>query len=315
MENYVNGTESESCTGSDQNTKKVRFKKVVDGETSNMVMDSDKQSNLSFKDKLLGGGVASSDGNLKGNFDKNDNDFELMDGDVNMSMVNGIPAIAFSDSIKGLLFKKMELTVILKLLGLKLDLQTDNRTRGRFACLVVFINLNKPLVSQVLVDGTVQRVEFEALPMVCFSCGKYGHVKELYPSVEANLAFRSAVVATMASSGDKNGGASKEKLVDYGLWMSVERKSERGQRDSQVNERVFGKGIVGIQECEDRAAGVFSNGEAKVSEVARGIEVGLKPLVGPDLDSSPSRLRNFEKGRVEGKQALGKKPMESDMPF
>ncbi|MBA0583111.1 hypothetical protein Gorai_013984, partial [Gossypium raimondii] len=37
--------------------------------------------------------------------------------DVNMSMVNGIPTIAFSDRIKDILFKEMELTVILKLLG------------------------------------------------------------------------------------------------------------------------------------------------------------------------------------------------------
>ncbi|MBA0577928.1 hypothetical protein Gorai_020234, partial [Gossypium raimondii] len=129
---------------------------------------------MSFKDKLLGGGVASSDGNLEGIFGKDESDFELMEGDVNMSMVNGIPAIAFLDRIKDILFKEMELTVILKLLGrnigynpyssmvmawihlsslsgylykrkiieaigglikkfIKLDLQTDNKTKGRFA--------------------------------------------------------------------------------------------------------------------------------------------------------------------------------------
>ncbi|MBA0600804.1 hypothetical protein Gorai_004003, partial [Gossypium raimondii] len=129
---------------------------------------------MSFKDKLLGGGVASSDGNLEGIFGKNESDFELLEGDLNMSMVNGIPTISFSNCIKDILFKEMELTINLKLLrrdigynpypsmvmawirlsGLpgylykrkiveaigelikkvvKLDLQVDNRTNGRFA--------------------------------------------------------------------------------------------------------------------------------------------------------------------------------------
>ncbi|MBA0553226.1 hypothetical protein Golob_012426, partial [Gossypium lobatum] len=72
---------------------------------------------MSFKDKLLRGGVAFSGENLEGSFEKIKSDFELMEGDVNMSMVNGITAIAFSDRIKDILFKEMELTVILKLLG------------------------------------------------------------------------------------------------------------------------------------------------------------------------------------------------------
>ncbi|MBA0571629.1 hypothetical protein Golob_002012 [Gossypium lobatum] len=71
---------------------------------------------MSFKDKLLGRGVAFSDGNLEGIFGKNESDFELLEGDVNMSMVNGISAISFSDRIKDILFKEMEFTVILKLL-------------------------------------------------------------------------------------------------------------------------------------------------------------------------------------------------------
>ncbi|KAK5839362.1 hypothetical protein PVK06_008141 [Gossypium arboreum] len=65
----------------------------------------------------------------------------------------------------------------------KLDFQTDNSTRGRFARLVVFVNLDKPLTSKVLVNGDIQRVEYESLLTIYFSCGRYGHVKELCPSV------------------------------------------------------------------------------------------------------------------------------------
>ncbi|KAH1056723.1 hypothetical protein J1N35_034788 [Gossypium stocksii] len=184
-----------------------------------------------------------------------------MEGNVNMSMVDRIPAITFSNHIKDILFKEMELMVILKLLGrnigynirlvglsgylykrktieaiggliekvVKLDLQTDNRTRRQFACLAVFINLDKPLVSQVLVDGFVQRVEYEALPTVCFCCEKYSHVKKLCPSVVVvNLALGSSMHAAVASSRDDVGEGGERKRVDYRSWMLVERKSRRG---------------------------------------------------------------------------------------
>ncbi|MBA0699332.1 hypothetical protein Goari_000980, partial [Gossypium aridum] len=78
---------------------------------------------------------------------KSDNDFELLEGDVNTTIIDSVPAIALSDHIKDILFREMELTII------------------------------------VIVDGAVQRVEYEALLTVCFACGKYGHVKEMCPSV------------------------------------------------------------------------------------------------------------------------------------
>ncbi|PPD90803.1 hypothetical protein GOBAR_DD12251 [Gossypium barbadense] len=114
-QNFGNDIDRDPCANGDQNTKKVRFKEAIDGEATNLVVDSGQLLIMSFKDKLLKGGVDSSDGNLEGIFGKNESDFELLEGDVNMSMVNGIPAIAFSDFIKEILFKEMELTVILKL--------------------------------------------------------------------------------------------------------------------------------------------------------------------------------------------------------
>ncbi|MBA0856896.1 hypothetical protein Goshw_004594 [Gossypium schwendimanii] len=69
----------------------------------------------------------------------------------------------------------------------KLDFKMDSKTKGRFARMTVFINLDRPLVSQVPVNGEIQLVEYEALPMTCFVCGKYGHVNELCPSVVVDL--------------------------------------------------------------------------------------------------------------------------------
>lgn len=50
--------------------------------------------------------------------------------------------------------------------------------------MVMYVNLEKPLVSQVLVNSVLQRVEYESLPTICYTCGKYGHTKEICPLKE-----------------------------------------------------------------------------------------------------------------------------------
>ncbi|KAK8636043.1 hypothetical protein V6N13_004753 [Hibiscus sabdariffa] len=44
--------------------------------------------------------------------------------------------------------------------------------------MTVKINLKKPLVSKIAINGQLQFVEYESLPMVCFKCGVYGHVSD-----------------------------------------------------------------------------------------------------------------------------------------
>ncbi|KAK5794692.1 hypothetical protein PVK06_035931 [Gossypium arboreum] len=81
-----------------------------------MAVDPDRPPNLSWKDKLLGGVAVVSDLNRFGPSTGIENKFELLEGDVNTPMIDGIHAIALSDRIKEILFKEMELTVVLKLL-------------------------------------------------------------------------------------------------------------------------------------------------------------------------------------------------------
>lgn len=63
----------------------------------------------------------------------------------------------------------------------KLDFKIDCGSRGKFARMVVFINLDKSLIPHVLVNGTMQRVEYESLSTFYFSCGRYGHVCDICP--------------------------------------------------------------------------------------------------------------------------------------
>ncbi|KAH1083704.1 hypothetical protein J1N35_023465 [Gossypium stocksii] len=101
MQSYSNNGDGDPCPDGDRNTKKVRFNEGFDGE----------------KDKLLGGGAVISGLDCNVSNEGSKSEFELLEGDVSTTMVNGIPAFAFSGHIKEILFKKMELMVVLKLLG------------------------------------------------------------------------------------------------------------------------------------------------------------------------------------------------------
>ncbi|MBA0784830.1 hypothetical protein Gotri_028286 [Gossypium trilobum] len=85
----------------------------------------------------------------------------------------------------GFLYKRQVLEEIGNLISkvARLDIKIGSGIRGRFARMVVFVDLEKSFVSQIIVNGKVQRVEFESLLAVCFSCGCYGHLKNFCPSI------------------------------------------------------------------------------------------------------------------------------------
>ncbi|PPS02341.1 hypothetical protein GOBAR_AA18327 [Gossypium barbadense] len=252
-----------------------------------MAMDSDPplSATMSWKDKLFGAGLSCAGQEVAGVDGGSDGDFILLDDDIIRSTVNGIPTIDFSDRVKEILYKEMEMTVVLKLLGqnisygnkedyddvltqgpwiifgqyltvqpwtkdfsplqpypsvvmawirlpglpgfmykrmileaigsmigkvVKFDFNTDNRTRGRFSRMALFINLDKPLISQICVNGKIQRVEYKALPTVCFTCGKYGHVRELCPLLKETSDKASDKVVIDGGSSNNNGYLRKD---------------------------------------------------------------------------------------------------------
>ncbi|MBA0715628.1 hypothetical protein Golax_014516 [Gossypium laxum] len=128
-----------------------------------------------------------------------DKDFALQDEDVKKSIANDIPSIDFSKSIHQLLVEEMATSVngyfldkyqsvedyekILSqvfrvfyterkyyeklgdLIGkvTKLYFNTDNKARGHYARMVVYINLDKPLISQVLFNEKIQKIKYDSL--------------------------------------------------------------------------------------------------------------------------------------------------------
>ncbi|XP_016719157.1 uncharacterized protein [Gossypium hirsutum] len=134
--------------------------------------------------------------------------------------------------LPGFLYKKRILEEIGGIIGkvVLLDFNTDSRTKGRFAWIAVYINLDNPLIAQVLVNGLHQKVEYEALPMIYFTCGKYDHTKELCVPLQPET-----------SSGKEQTGVTPVKDMNegegaiYGPWMVVEKKSRCDSRNSNLS--------------------------------------------------------------------------------
>ncbi|PPS10279.1 hypothetical protein GOBAR_AA10361 [Gossypium barbadense] len=219
-----------------------------------------------FQRQTLGGRCGLLDGNLEGSLGRNECELEIFNGDVNTSIVNGIPVVAFLDRIKDLLFKEMERMIILKLLERNIGYNDTNDynkvlTQGPWIIFEQYLTIQlwtrsfdpaqpypnvvmawirlpgllgylykkkllKPL--EVLAGGAIQQIEYEALSTVCFSCGKYGHFKYLCPSIGVSATLEKPATKAVEAFGEDIGEHDDGKNVDYGLWMLVERKSMRG---------------------------------------------------------------------------------------
>ncbi|KAK8497113.1 hypothetical protein V6N12_037355 [Hibiscus sabdariffa] len=93
------------------------------------------------------------------------------------------------------MYRKSIIQEIGKSIGLmiRIDYQTENGRHGRFVRMTVIVDLGKPLISKIFINGRVHIVEYESLPTICFHCGMYDHLQEscamsrLTSNVEENV--------------------------------------------------------------------------------------------------------------------------------
>ncbi|KAI9118688.1 hypothetical protein K1719_010133 [Acacia pycnantha] len=112
---------------------------------------------------------------------------------------------------------------------IKVDYNTDSGDRGKFARLAVNIVLTKPLISKIQVDGEIIFVEYEGLPMICFNCGRYGHLQDSCPEKMISREGESpdvAIPATHEIPLPKQALQERES-VNFGDWMLVQRRPRR----------------------------------------------------------------------------------------
>ena len=64
---------------------------------------------------------------------------------------------------------------------LRIDANTANGARGRFARLCVQVNLDKPLAKSIYLGRLKQSIMYEGIGTLCFECGRIGHSREVCP--------------------------------------------------------------------------------------------------------------------------------------
>ncbi|KAK9226373.1 hypothetical protein WN943_011420 [Citrus x changshan-huyou] len=114
---------------------------------------------------------------------------------------------------------------------IKIDANTTSCIRGRFARVAVTISLDKPLVSQFVLDGKIQKVEYEELPVICFKCGRYGHnsnaCKEAGVANDNENPPQPAMQRQEDHVHQKFGCHDASNMEPFGLWMIVTRRGRR----------------------------------------------------------------------------------------
>ncbi|KAI9118879.1 hypothetical protein K1719_010324 [Acacia pycnantha] len=176
-----------------------------------------------------------------------------LDFDSKTAVVSNVVAWIRIPGLSFRYYHKSTLRAIGALLGevVKIDYMTETRSRGRYARLAVIIDLLKPLVPSIKVDGKSYGVEYEGLPHICFTCGKHGHSKErcgvnMKPIGEDRPKGNSLATEspTTGSHGLENGkqpidGEVAVESSPYGSWM-VAKYSKKGKNHYRGKEADVG---------------------------------------------------------------------------
>lgn len=80
------------------------------------------------------------------------------------------------------------LTIIGNRIGraIKVDKNTVQHERGKYARVCIDVNLTKPLLAMLNITGKNYNVEYEGFHLLCLCCGRYGHYKEGCPDILKN---------------------------------------------------------------------------------------------------------------------------------
>ncbi|CAN1820219.1 Uncharacterized protein At4g02000 [Linum perenne] len=113
----------------------------------------------------------------------------------------------------------------------KIDFNTQTAERGKFARIAIEIDLDKPLPPVVLLDGTIQQIEYENLPNLCFECGRVGHERSDCPSRIALIALEQQPKAP-PGTGEAVGVHEPPAADGFGPWMMASRRSRRPAKES-----------------------------------------------------------------------------------
>ncbi|XP_045792034.1 uncharacterized protein LOC123886793 [Trifolium pratense] len=213
----------------------------------------------------------------------------------------------------------------------KVDTNTLNVERGRFARICVEIDLTKPVVGKVWIHGHWYKVQYEGLHMICATCGCYGHItrnctkvpavktttEKAHVHQEANgggimaapakdhmqqQPTPAAAIITEQISGIRIDDTQKQRdheesgvdaIEVHGEWMVVTRKKRNnGAQNQGGNRGIQGKNKYPLN--SNNSGGTRNNGKSGVVNVTNGRQVHQNVEVGSSKKGVQAKKRRFE---------------------
>ncbi|GMI74430.1 hypothetical protein HRI_001112300 [Hibiscus trionum] len=163
----------------------------------------------------------------------------------------------------------------------RIDYNTLEGKRGRFARFAMVVDLGKPLPSGVMIDGFRQDIEYEGLPMICFACGKYGHQQEMCGK-DHTLEGADSVTRP------ENVGEVQPEKDLYGPWIQVMNRRHRPVKTGKQLD-VRERGQQARKESSGSRFGVLgTDGGEKLENVAARGSVGV--LARPNQDKGKQAM-------------------------
>ncbi|XP_071905858.1 uncharacterized protein [Coffea arabica] len=104
-------------------------------------------------------------------------------------------------------------------LPVKVDSQTLEVARRKYARICVEVDLKKPLIPFIWVNNDLQAVEYEGLDAICFDCGQYGHIAANCLKNSNNRGGKDAQVNPVAGEGHRTETRVAPEANPYGPWM------------------------------------------------------------------------------------------------
>ncbi|KAL4379982.1 hypothetical protein GQ457_02G035630 [Hibiscus cannabinus] len=121
----------------------------------------------------------------------------------------------------------------------RVDYNTKAGERGKFARLAVTVDLNKPLVPCIGIDGFIQNLEYEGLHHICYSCGVYGHLQESCGGKDGRNGGSKENPIAPEREKETNEEVTKEREL-FGPWMMVDNRRKRMQARSIPSGKITG---------------------------------------------------------------------------
>lgn len=223
---------------------------------------------------------------------------------------------------------------------IKVDANTLDVRRGRFARVCVEIDLTKPVIGKVGLQGFWYHVEYEGLHRLCTKCGCYGHLTR-----DCTVAGH---IVSHAPDGKKDGdGAAnkdsspppnmeqnkavtdcEDKETDitaikeplYGDWMVVKRKQHKKPKPFFIGTEIKGKPIMGNHGKKDKqvvsnsqVVSSKSNNKRQRAEIGGPSKLGQTSKPKPPINKNNSANKGPNTDPPKPAKPSGPKPINDNM--